>query len=105
MIPDTLLEYILWLTIKSTVKDSVFPKFCDRRKPLLLYRIQKSCNEIASLMSLLVCNVMISKLNGIRSDSFNRSSIEFCQKHSIVKLHQQQCQVFHNFSLFMQFDV
>ena len=40
MIPDTLLEYIWWLTIEGTVKDSVFHKFCGQRKLLLLYKLQ-----------------------------------------------------------------
>ena len=40
MIPDTLLDYIWWLTIEGTVKDSVFHKFCGQRKLLLLYKLQ-----------------------------------------------------------------
>ena len=48
MIPDTLIEYIWWLTIIRTVEDLVFPKFCDQKK------------KAASIMPLLVCNVMTS---------------------------------------------
>ena len=46
-----------------------------------------------------------SKLNGFQCNGFNYSSIEFCQKHSNVKLRQQQCHVRDNFSLFMLCDV
>ena len=50
MIPSILIEYILWLTIKSNVKDSVFLKFCYQRKLLLQYKITKkaaSCELFA----------------------------------------------------------
>ena len=46
MIPDILLEYIWWLTIKSMVKDSVFLKFCDQIKLLVLYKIQKKLQAV-----------------------------------------------------------
>ena len=32
---------IWWLTIKRTIRGSVFHKFCDQRKLLFLYKIQK----------------------------------------------------------------
>ena len=49
MIPDTLLEHIRWLKIKSNVKDSVFLKCCDQRKFLLLYKIQKKLQAVGGL--------------------------------------------------------
>ena len=49
MIPDTLLEHIRWLKIKSNVKDSVFLKCCDQRKFLLLYKIQKKLQALGGL--------------------------------------------------------
>ena len=53
MIPDTFVEYVSWLAIKSIVKNSVFHKFCDQRQLLLLSKqnATKSCNETSSLMA------------------------------------------------------
>ena len=53
MIPDTLLEFIRRLTIKSTVKDSVFRKFCDKKKTTVFIQNTK-CNDITSLISLIL---------------------------------------------------
>ena len=49
MIPYTLLEYTWWLTIKSNVKDSVFLKFYDQRKLLLLYKIKSHLQAVGGL--------------------------------------------------------
>ena len=59
MIPDILLEYKAANYKKDCESFSVFHKFCDQRK-LLLYKIKKNRNDTASLMPLLICNVMIS---------------------------------------------
>ena len=39
------IKYIWWLTIKRAESFWVFHKFCNQRKLLFLYKIQKSCND------------------------------------------------------------